>query len=65
MAILFVALHWMMAVSGVLDKSTTFDEIAHLTGGYSYWLADDYRLDPESGILPLRWSSELGQWRES
>jgi 4-amino-4-deoxy-L-arabinose transferase-like glycosyltransferase len=46
-----------MAWSGVREKSTTFDEMAHLTAGYSYWLTGDYRLHPENGILPQRWET--------
>lgn len=55
MAAALAVCYWIMAVSGQLEKSTTFDEIAHLTAGYSYWLADDYRLHPENGVLPQRW----------
>ncbi len=43
-----------MAWSGARDKSCAFDEIAHLTAGYSYWLTGDYRLHPENGNLPQR-----------
>lgn len=57
MAILLAVGYWVMAVSGQIEKSTTFDEIAHLTAGYSYWLADDYRLHPENGVLPQRWAA--------
>ncbi len=52
-----LALHWLMAVSAVRDKSTMFDEIAHLTAGESYWLTGDIRLQPEGGILPQRWQA--------
>jgi hypothetical protein len=51
--LLFAAMAW----SAVREKSTTFDEMAHLTGGYSYWTTRDYRLHPENGILPQRWAS--------
>lgn len=57
MAVALAACYWIMAVSGQLEKSTTFDEIAHLTAGYSYWLANDYRLHPENGVLPQRWAA--------
>jgi len=46
-----------MAMLSVREKSSTFDEIAHLTGGYSYWSTGDYRLHPENGILPQRWAT--------
>lgn len=52
-----LGLHWLMAVSAVRDKSTMFDEIAHLTAGKSYWLTGDIRLQPEGGILPQRWQA--------
>jgi hypothetical protein len=52
-----LGLHWLMAVSAVRQKSTMFDEIAHLTAGESYWLTGDIRLQPEGGILPQRWQA--------
>ena len=48
--VLFGALAW----SAVQEKSTTYDELAHLTAGCSYWLYGDYRLHPENGVLPQR-----------
>jgi Dolichyl-phosphate-mannose-protein mannosyltransferase len=56
-AILLAALHAALAVTAVVEKSPTFDEPTHLTGGYSYWLKNDYRLDPENGVWPARWAS--------
>ena len=52
-----LGVYWVLAVSATRHKCTTFDEVAHLTGGYSYWLRNDYRLDPESGHLPQRLGS--------
>jgi hypothetical protein len=52
---LLLALHFAMAVGSKLHESTTSDEIAHLTGGVSYWKFNDYRLQPENGNLPQRW----------
>ena len=52
-----VGFHWLMAVSALRDKSTMFDEIAHLTAGESFWLTGDIRLQPEGGILPQRWQA--------
>lgn len=49
-----LALHFALAVSATWNKSNTFDEIAHITGGYSYWRLGDYRLNPEAGILGQR-----------
>ena len=40
LVVLFGALAW----SAVREKSNTFDEMAHLTGGYSFWHTGDYRL---------------------
>jgi hypothetical protein len=50
-----LALHFVLAVASKFRQSTTSDEIVHLTGGYSYWALDDYRLQPENGNLPQRW----------
>jgi hypothetical protein len=52
-----LAFHWWLGVSATFQKSATSDEIVHLTGGYSYWRFDDYRLQPENGNLPQRWGA--------
>ena len=49
-AILLAALHAVLAITAVMEKSLTFDEPTHLIAGYSYWLKNDYRLDPENGV---------------
>jgi hypothetical protein len=46
-----------LAIGGVRNKSPTYDEPSHVTGGYSYWLTGDYRLNPENGNLAQRWLS--------
>jgi hypothetical protein len=56
-AILLAALHAALAITAALEKSPTFDEPTHLTAGYSYWLKNDYRLDPENGNWPARWAA--------
>src|SRR5438094_836290 len=56
-AILIALLHAAMAVTAVNTKSPTFDEPQHLNAGYSYWVTNDFRLDPESGNLPARWAA--------
>jgi hypothetical protein len=56
-AILIAVLHAAMAVTAVNTKSPTFDEPQHLTAGYSYWVTNDFRLDPENGNLPARWAA--------
>ena len=56
-AVLIAMLHAFMAITATLEKSPTYDEPAHLTAGYSYWLKNDFRLNPENGNLPQRWAS--------
>jgi len=51
-----LAIHWLLAVSSVQKKSTTFDEIAHLTAGVSLWKTGDYRLLPDPP-LPHLWAA--------
>lgn len=52
-----LSVHFLLAVGSKRNESTTSDEIAHLTAGVSYWLNNDYRLQPENGILPQRWAA--------
>jgi 4-amino-4-deoxy-L-arabinose transferase-like glycosyltransferase len=52
-----LAVYYAMAVGAVSHKSVTFDEMAHLTAGYSYWADNDYRLQPENGNWPQRWAA--------
>lgn len=49
-----LALYWLMAVSVSPRMGVTGDEVVHLTGGYSYWAFNDYRLHPENGNLAQR-----------
>ena len=49
-----LTLYYVMALSAASQKSMTFDEMAHLTGGYTYWAFNDYRLHPENGNWPQR-----------
>ena len=51
---LLLALHWWLGVSATREIGTTTDELAHVTGGFSYWKFNDYRLQPENGNLPQR-----------
>ena len=44
----------LLATTSAMRKSLTFDEAPHLTGGASYWVHDDYRLNPENGNLSQR-----------
>ncbi len=48
-------LHYILGLSATLNKCTTFDEIFHVVGGYSYNRFGDFRLQPENGMLPQRW----------
>lgn len=52
-----LAIHLVLAFTGVLGRSVTSDETGHLTAGYSYWKFGDYRLQPENGNLPQRWAA--------
>ena len=49
-----LALHWLLAASVSPRMGVTADEVVHLTGGWSYWKFNDYRLQPENGTLPMR-----------
>ena len=51
---LILAVHFILAVTAVRDKSTTFDEIVHAASGYSYWKYNDYRINPANLNLPQR-----------
>ena len=51
---ILLAIYYVMAVSAVSQKSMTFDEMAHLTAGYTYTAYNDYRLHPENGNWPQR-----------
>src|SRR5262245_50234065 len=52
--VILLGIHWLLAVSAIWSKSLTFDELAHQTGGLSYWKTGDFRLHPENGNLPQR-----------
>ncbi len=55
LAALLLAVHFLLAVGSKFHESTTSDEIVHVTGGFTYWHLNDYRLHPENGNLPQRW----------
>jgi hypothetical protein len=50
-----LGLHYFLGLSATLNKCNAFDEILHLAGGYSYNRFNDFRLQPENGMLPQRW----------
>jgi len=43
-----------LMVSSLAGKCVTSDEVVHLAGGYAYWRFNDYRINPENGVLPQR-----------
>lgn len=45
-------IHIALAVGSGGRNAMTYDELAHLTAGYSYVTTGDYRLQPENGWLP-------------
>lgn len=47
--------HVFLAASVSRQFCTTFDEIAHVSAGYTYWTRDDLRFQPENGNFPQRW----------
>ncbi len=57
LALLFALGHATLATFASREKSTTADELAHVTGGYTFNHWHDYRLHPENGILPQRWQA--------
>lgn len=72
-----LAIYALLAMSSVREKSSAFDELFHITGGYSYWVTDDYRIHNTNGNLVQRWitlpllamnlnfpSTELPAWKK-
>ncbi len=57
MALLLALGHAALAVWAMRGKSTTADEIAHVVGGYTFNHWNDYRMQPENGVLPQRWQA--------
>ncbi len=53
-AVCIALLYGALALSAARDKGFAYDELGHITAGASYWLFDDYRLQPENGNLPQR-----------
>jgi 4-amino-4-deoxy-L-arabinose transferase-like glycosyltransferase len=49
-----ILLHVALALWAVSGKSVTADEILHVTGGYFYNKFNDYRIQPENGVMPQR-----------
>lgn len=65
-ALLFIALgHAGLAHRAMGHKSSTSDEIGHVTGGYAFNVLHDYRLHPENGLLPQRWQALPAAWADT
>ncbi len=56
-AALLLAAYFVMALSASRTKSTTFDEMVHLTAGYNAWINHDQRFDPGNGDFVKRWAT--------
>ncbi|HTQ38124.1 MAG TPA: hypothetical protein VMJ32_03800 [Pirellulales bacterium] len=54
---LLLGCHLWLGLSAAHRKTLTFDEGLHLAAGESYWVANDYRLNAESGNWPQRWAA--------
>jgi hypothetical protein len=54
LAALLLALHAWLGLSAAATKCATADEPGYLLAGQAYWKYQDYRLQPENGILPQR-----------
>jgi hypothetical protein len=64
--ILLLALgHSIIALHGMRNKSVTGDELAHITGGYTFNYLNDYRMHPENGILTQRWQAIPLIWADA
>ena len=59
----WLIVHAWVALSASVHKSTTNDEIAHITGGYTFNLLHDFRVQPENGVLPQRWHAVPFWWK--
>jgi len=55
--VLIAGAHSLIALLGMVEKSTTSDELAHITGGFTFNHWNDFRLHPENGLLPQRWQA--------
>jgi 4-amino-4-deoxy-L-arabinose transferase-like glycosyltransferase len=57
LAVLLSLFHAVFALTATTEKSTTADEIGHVTAGLAYNTRGDFRLDPPNGNLPQRWAA--------
>ena len=49
--------HFVLASTSIRQKCATYDEVAHLTRGYSWWRLDDKRLIPNHPPLAQAWAA--------
>ncbi len=61
--LLFVAF-FSLAATSLVRKSITFDELGHITGGYTSWVTGDHRFFPQNGQFPKRWATWPIQFQE-
>lgn len=52
-----VVIFGVLEVASMREKSLTFDELFHVTGGYTYWKTNDYRIHATNGNLTQRWEA--------
>jgi len=45
-----------LAFTSIIDDSLTYDEVAHIGAGYTYWHNQDYRLKPGTSTFDQRFS---------
>ena len=57
MVLTILIFHFLLGFTSFIRESPTFDEPLHLTGGYSYWNFNDYRINPENGNFSQRWAA--------
>jgi hypothetical protein len=54
---LILVAFWILLLASVREKGFAYDETVHAAAGASYWMFNDYRLNPENGNLPQRLES--------
>lgn len=52
--VLLLGVYALTSLYSITKLSKTTDEGIHIISGYTYWLFNDYRLQPENGNLPQR-----------
>ncbi len=57
LAAMLLGLYALMALTAAWHEGATFDEPAHIGGGYNIWLNGDFRFDPANGDFVKRWAT--------